>query len=112
MMTGRDFIGVPLMLTDAAFRVHEHSGKRTPILYPPGIDPAELEPGLVFSMDDDDFRTAVKPERWLADGLVVLASVDPPAEPVPVEPDAAPTATRARRGRYSPVEYTEATDGP
>jgi len=78
-MKGRDFIGVPLMLTERAFRTHERDGKSVPILYPPGVDPALLEVGLVFSMEDADFRLNVKPERWLADGLVTFASKDEPA---------------------------------
>ena len=108
MMKGRDFIGVPLMLTERAFRVHERSGKVAPILYQTGITAADLEVGLVFSMDEDDFALACRPERWLADGLVALAAVDTiEAEPVPDVPEPAPT-----KRKRAAVNESEVTDGP
>lgn len=96
-MKGEDFVDVMLVLTDKAFTVNAH-GEREPLLYPPTIPVADLEPGLVFSLELSDFRLALRPERWIEAGMVELY--------VHPEPEEKPKRGRkVEEPTFDPSEY-------
>jgi hypothetical protein len=107
-MKGLEFVGIKLVLTERAFRISETTGERVPALFPPGVDEGDLEPGLVFSLDAEDFELAIHPEDWIASGAVEFL----PPELEPENLTASPTRPVPMRRGPARLPEQGADDDP